>query len=226
MSRPIDDVELHGSAGSKPVLLFAHSRKKLHNFSFISVMIYRNIAYCKGRRYGNVSCPACGRVDVLTSPSRPKSSIFRKSEPAPMKKMVDHRFSRKRFVAADQPLGSATPTTQCVRSLRFGMHCRPQPIQRHLLLVYAMLRQAVEQSIGARLSPGDFVRPKRLKRSITASRFRFDCAPARSPVHAFLACQACARCIRDASSHHLPVSNKHSSMPSALPVVTLTETPS
>jgi hypothetical protein len=189
-------------------------------------MIYRNIAYCKGRPYGNDSRPACGRVDVLTSPSRPKSSIFRKSEPAPMTKMVDHRYSRKRFAAADQPLGSATPTTQCVRSLRFGMHCRPQSTRRHLPLAHAMLRQAVEQSIGARLSHGDFVRPKRLKRSTTASRFRFDCAPACSPLHACLACQVCARCIRDASSHHLPVSNKHSSMPSALPVVTLTGTPS
>jgi len=66
-----------------------------------------------------------------------------------MKRMVDHRFSRKRFAATEQPMGSATPATQCVRSLRFAMHCRPQPIQRHLSLAHAMLRRGVEQPIVA-----------------------------------------------------------------------------
>jgi len=151
---------------------------------------------------------------------------FLESQVGSMKRMVGHRFSRKRFAATDQPLGGVTPITQRVRSFRFRTHCRPQPIRRHLSLAHAMLRQGVEQPIAARPSHRDLRRPKRWNRRPTTSRCRFYCAPPRSPVYPCSVRQACAGCILHASSHHLSVSYKHSSMLSALPVVTLTETPS
>ena len=142
-----------------------------------------------------------------------------------MKRMNHRRVGLQETGMTDLIVRNALRTTSRARGLRCNAHDLSNAARPDLSHTRAMLHQAITQHISQQL-PRAKARCANGCGSTIARHVR--CWFAQLCLHTYPGSSSSTRAndVRVASSHHLIVNNKYSSMPCALLVVTLTEMPS